>query len=691
MKLRERKAEALLDAITDRIMPPDQDAGGLESGAAAYAKARLGAEAANDAAAILEGMARVQAMAEAVHACAFETLPAILQDTLLERFSREAWLLRLAELVAEGYYADEANGGNADAQSWSMIGYRPRLPAKIFDRADFSRYAADQPIEGLFDAIIVGAGAGGGIAACVLAEAGKRVLLLERGDAYGYEVSGRRDHLRNHRLSTYGHNTGPDIDGNPRIFVDSAGIEHVVRPHERGYHSNAAGPGSGTAVYGGQAWRFHPDDFRMASRYGVPAGSSLADWPISYDDLAPFYARAENEIGVAGSDGGHPSHRSSGYPMPPVPGYATHSILAKGARALDLKTFTPPLLLNTVPRHGRAACVECGSCVGFACPSDAKNGTQNTVIPRALATGRCTFVLRATVERIETDATGHVSGVTWRQGFGADAPRRTTSARSVILAGGAIETARLLLLSASDKHPAGLGNAHDQVGRHLQGHVYPTAYGLFDETVYDPRGPGVTIASTDFNHGNPGIVGGGMLADDFIMLPVIFWRTALPPGMPHWGMAAKTFMRENYRRVMAVRGPVQEIPNPEARITLDPHVKDKFGLPVARMSGTTHPETIRTATFMLGKAEAWLKAAGAQRIWSDVPLPRLSGGQHQAGTCRMGSDPCTSVTDPDGRVWGFENLFVADASLHPTNGGFNPVLTVMALAYRTAEHVAGTL
>lgn len=681
---------ALLYAIADRIIPPDHDPGALESGAAAYLIKRLLNECASDAFAVSTGVARVQAMARAVHNTDFADLTAILQDTILQRFSVEIWFIRLAELVSEGYYADAENGGNARNKSWQMIGYKPRLPKKTSPRTDFSRYTEEQPIDGLFDAIIIGAGAGGGIAACVLAEAGKRVLLLERGDAYSYEVSGRRDHLRNHRLSQYGHNTGPEIDVNPRIFVDCAGHEHVLYPHERGYHSNAAGPGSGTAVYGGQAWRFHPDDFRMASRYGVPAGSSLVDWPFSYDDLAPFYARAEIEIGVAGGQG-HPSPRTSDYPMPPVPGYKASSLLEEGARSLGLNTFTPPLLLNTVPRQGRAACVECGSCVGFACPSNAKNGTQNTVIPRALATGLCTFVLRATAERIETDASGKVSGVVWRQGLSAGAPRRKAFARSVVLAGGAVETARLLLLSANEKHPKGFGNKHDQVGRHFQGHVYPTAFGLFNQVVYNPHGPGVTIASCDYNHGNKGIVGGGMLADDFIMLPVIFWRTALPPDMPRWGMAAKTFMREKYRRVLMVRGPVQEIPNPEARVMLDAHVKDHFGLPVARMSGTTHPETIRTATFMLGKAEAWLKAAGAQRIWSDIPLPRLSGGQHQAGTCRMGSDPCTSVTDLHGKVWGFENLFVADASLHPTNGGFNPVLTVMALAYRTAEHIAGNL
>jgi choline dehydrogenase-like flavoprotein len=544
-----------------------------------------------------------------------------------------------------------------------------------------------------YDAIVVGAGAGGGIVAAVLAESGKRVLLIERGLARTYADSGQRDHLRNHRLSTYGHNTGPDLDGNPRVFVDPHGNERVVRPHENGYHANAACLGSGTFVYGGMAWRFLPDDFRMASRYGVPEGSSLTDWPISYDDLEPWYERAEWEIGVAGSDDGNTLQgpRCRGYPMPPVAPQVPAPVLRRGADALGLPTFAPPLLINTVPRDGRDACVQCGSCVGFPCPSNGKNGTQNTVIPRALATGLCRLVTGAMVERVETDERGNVTGVTFVEDAELRLRRTTARSKAVVLSCGAIETARLLLLSASPIHPRGLGNAHDQVGRHLQGHYYPTAFGQFDEIVYDPRGPGLTTATCAYNHGNDGIIGGAMLADDFIMLPIIFWKHALPPGMPRWGPEAKEFIRRNFRRVTQIKGPVHEIPNPDCRVGLDPCVKDRFGLPVARLSGVAHPETVRTARFMLDRAKEWLEAAGAVRTWGTDPQPRLSAHQHQAGTCRMGDDPQLSVTDPWGRVWGHDNLFISDASLHPTNGGFNPVLTIMALAFRNGHHVAASL
>ncbi len=262
--------------------------------------------------------------------------------------------------------------------------------------------------------------------------------------------------------------------------------------------------------------------------------------------------------------------------------------------------------------------------------------------------------------------------------------RRSVSATVVVVACAAIESARLLLNSASAREPRGLGNGSDQVGRHLQGHYYPGAFGLFEESAYDGKGPGVSIATCEFNHGNHGLVGGGMLANEFIKMPMLFWMGALPPGMRRWGAEAKRFMRDNYTRVLHVQGPVQEITSPESRVTVDASVRDRWGIPVARLSGTTHPETVRTAEFMRGKAEAWLRASGAERVWSHpVPLI-LSAGQHQAGTCRMGEDPRRSVTDAWGRVHGHRNLFVADGSLHVTNGGFNPVLTIMALAFRVA-------
>jgi len=538
-----------------------------------------------------------------------------------------------------------------------------------------------------YEAIVVGSGAAGGIVACVLAEAGKHVLLLERGRELSFADVGR-DHLRNQRLAIYGHNAGPELNGNPRVFVDPEGRSRIVRPHELDYHNNAACVGGGTRVYGAQAWRFHPDDFRMATKYGIPSGSSLADWPITYETLEPYYERAEWELGAAG-DGrtiNHQVPRRRDYPLPPVPPSPQTLALKKGAGRLGWTTTPVPLLINTEPYQGRAACIACKYCVGFACPTDAKNGSQNTVIPRALATGNCELRTNAIVASIDVDSHGNVSGVTYF--VESLAERRSVRSKIVVVSGGAIESARLLLNSRSRHSPLGLGNEHDQVGRNLQGHLYPRAYGLSTTKVFDGVGPGVTIATTQFNHDNEGIIGGGMLADDFIKPPIDFWYDSLPPDLPRWGIRNKQFMRNNYTRVMHVRGPVQDIPNPDGRVTIDATVSDKWGLPVARLSGTTHPATVETASFMRERGEEWLRASGCEKVWSAQPGLILSGRQHQAGTCRMGRDPKTSVTDEWGRVHNHDNLFVVDGSLHVTNGGFNPVLTIMALAFRSGEYIA---
>jgi choline dehydrogenase-like flavoprotein len=526
-----------------------------------------------------------------------------------------------------------------------------------------------------FDAIVIGAGAGGGVAAALLAEAGKRVLLLERGRAQSFEDTGRH-HLRNQRVSAHGHNAGPD-ERHPRVVVEADGRERRIMPWQPGYQANAAVVGGGTRVYGGQAWRFHPLDFRMASTYGVPAGSSLADWPISYEELAPFYEKVEHELGVSG-DATQMSHLPAyarNYPMPPLPLTKKGAALRAGAASLGWNAFPVPLAVNSQPFQNRPSCTHCQHCVGFACPVDAKNGTQNTFIPRALATGRCELRTECMVARIETSG-GRAVGVTM---LTADRRRLRVDADVIVVAAGAVETARLLLLS-------GIGG--DQVGRNLQGHVYVAAWGRMAEDVWDGIGPGVTTATTQWSHGAGDVVGGGMLADDFVTLPVAFWRTAFPAGLRRWGIEAKEWMRDAYRRTLEVKGPIQDIPSPDARVTLDPAVKDAFGLPVARLSGTTHPESIRTARMLQAKAMEWVRAAGAVETWGEPPArPFLSGGQHQAGTARMGDDPATSVVDRHGRVHGMENCYVADTSVHVTNGGFNPFLTAMAMAYRTVSGI----
>jgi choline dehydrogenase-like flavoprotein len=534
------------------------------------------------------------------------------------------------------------------------------------------------------DVVVIGAGAGGGIAAKELATSGLRVVLLERGRWYT-AADCRKDDLRNQRTTALGNGTGPDDDGHPRVLVEPGGAQRIILPSQPGYSNNAACVGGGTLTYGAMAWRFHPLDFRMRSHYGAPPGSTLDDWPISYDDLEPFYEKAEWEIGVSGDDTGNPfkGPRRRPLPMKPVGRSREYDLLEPAARRLNLHPFDIPMLRNSTPYNGRAACMRCRWCVGFVCEVDAKNGTQNTAIPTALQTGLCELRTHATASRIVLDDHGQARGVEY---FDSSRRRQFQPAKAVVVAACAIETARLLLLSKHRLHPNGLGNRYDWVGRNLQGHTYSGAIGYFRQQVYDDLGPGAGIAICDYNHGNPGLVGGAMLCNEFIRLPVQFLNF-LPPGIPRWGKPHKDAMRRYYTHTIAVQGPTQEIPVFDARVELDPVVKDKFGLPVARLSGGKHPHTLEIATAMCEKAAAWLKEAGAEQTWPKLPGRGLSGGQHQAGTCRMGNDPKTSVVNRYGQLHEVPNVWIMDGSVHVTNGGFNPVLTIMAIAYWSSAHL----
>ncbi len=534
------------------------------------------------------------------------------------------------------------------------------------------------------NAVVVGAGAGGGIVAKQLSEAGLRVVLLERGKWYTASDN-RKDDLRNQRTTPLGNAFGPEDDRNPRVVVDGRGEARLVKPSDGAYSNNAACVGGGTLSYGAMAWRYLEKDFRMRSTYGAVEGSTLEDWPIAYEDLEPYYEKAEWEIGVSGDDTGNVfrAPRRRPLPMPPLPPNREYEILKPAALRLGLHPFDIPMLRNSVPYNGRGACERCRWCVGFACEVDAKNGTQNTVIPKALATGNCELRTECTVKEILTNDQGRVTGVAYFDSLGY---YHAQSADVVVVSSSATESARLLLNSKSRLFPRGLGNRFDWVGRNLQGHAYAGAGGLFDFDCYDDLGPGAGIAICDFNHGNAGLVGGGMLANEFIRLPIQFVGKR-PPGVPRWGAAHKDYMRRWYRRNISVMGPVQELPVFDARVEVDPVVKDRWGIPVVRLSGHRHPSDIVTGRFLASKAEAWLKEAGAVTTWTFGPGPGLSGGQHQAGTCRMGKDPKTSVVDKFCRVHDLDNLYVVDGSVHVTNGGFNPVLTIMAIAYYASEHL----
>jgi choline dehydrogenase-like flavoprotein len=532
--------------------------------------------------------------------------------------------------------------------------------------------------------VVVGAGPGGGIAAKELSEAGLTVVLFERGKEQGF-LDHDNDELFSQRTTVLGNAYGPDKERHRRVVEAPDGSTKVVLANEGGYNNVAAVVGGGTLSYGAMAWRFMPQDFKMKSTYGTIDGSTLEDWPISYDDLEPYYEIAEWEWGVSGDMSGNPLSppRKKNYPNPAFEYNKEGRILHDVTQKMGLHPFPIPMLRLSQPYDGRGACIHNRTCVGFACPSGAKSGSHNVVIPKALATGNCELRKESFVYKILMNDQGRATGVEY---FDVNKTRQTQTADIVIVSSSATESARLLLNSKTTLFPDGLGNRYDWVGRNLQGHAYSGCFGLYDEELYDDIGPGATVAIMDYNHGNPGIVGGGMMANEFIRMPYLF-SNRRPPGSKSWGKEHKDFQRTYFKHHMSFKGPVQEMPMFDARVRIDPEVTDAWGIPTLRISGQKHPMDLETGRFIAERAQEIIMESGAKQTWLSLPGRGVSGGQHQAGTCRMGDDPKTSVTNKYGQLWEIDNLFVCDGSLHVTNGGFNPSLTIMALSYWVSDYI----
>jgi choline dehydrogenase-like flavoprotein len=537
------------------------------------------------------------------------------------------------------------------------------------------------------DAVIVGAGAGGGIVAKELAAAGWKVLLLERGPW----------------LKSFGHNELRDawvtgIDGVPfgpdptevrTVRPSDRDRARTVKPRDGLYGRLPAVVGGGTVYYGAMAWRFRPETFRLRSVLGAVDGANLADWPVSYDDLEPFYERAEYELGVSGDDNPFGPPRRKPLPLPPVPDNREAGVLFPAALRLGWKPFHTPLAILSKPYRGRAACVRCAYCNGFGCEAGAKSSTLVTVIPEALKTGRCRLIPRAFAREITVDERGRPDGVLYQLAGSSNWIK--ASARVVIVAAAATETPRLLLNSKSKFHPAGIGNRHDQVGRNIDNDGGLFAYGLFDTLVTDQQGPGVCFGVDDFQF-REAMAGrlGGILSNYHTRPPLGFThRVQIPGGVKPYGRELKEFYRNYFLRSIWLYATCHTYPRAGNRVDVDPAVHDGRGVPVSRITYRQHPLNAEEQQRMAERCALLLKEAGAAAVRTPTIVRESEAGisTHQIGSCRMGSDPASSVADRTGRVHDVPNVYIADGSLLVNPGGANPSLTIQALAYWVAKHI----
>ncbi|HTM48955.1 MAG TPA: GMC family oxidoreductase [Bryobacteraceae bacterium] len=534
---------------------------------------------------------------------------------------------------------------------------------------------------GRVDAIVVGAGASGGIVAKELACAGWTVALLERGP--WLKTFGHRETRDSWTTAIETPPFGPDPVEVRTTRPSSRDPSTVVKPRTGLYGTLPAMVGGGSVFYGAMAWRFRPETFRLRSLLGDVPGANLADWPVSYDDLEPFYEKAEYELGVSGEENPYGPPRRKPLPLPPLPDNMEAAVLYPAALRLGWKPFHTPLAILSQPYRGRAACVRCAFCNGFGCEAGAKSSTLVTVIPEAVRTGLCRVIPDSFVREITVNAQGRPDGVLY-QTSGSKSWRRL-SARVIVVCASATETPRLLLNSKSRFFPSGIGNRHDQVGRNIENDGGLFAYGLFDRVVTDLLGPGVCFAVDDFQFRDPAAGRlAGIISNYHTRPPLAFVRRIqLPDSVPPYGSGLRDFYRHYFLRSIWLYATCHTLPRGENRVDTDPEVRDARGVPVSRITYRQHPRNAEQEQFMADRCADLLHEAGAKTVVPPRVVPKSASGisTHQLGSCRMGTDPASSVTDRMGRVHGIQNVYIADGSLLVNPGGFNPSLTIQALAY----------
>lgn len=539
-----------------------------------------------------------------------------------------------------------------------------------------------------YDAVVIGSGAGGGPLAARLAAAGWSVALLEKGP-----MRQREDYSHDEVTILNRDFFSPSLVDEPHVVVPHGGSRPA--PTQLGWVGNSVG--GGTVRMGAYFYRFHPDDFRMASLYG--SYEALADWPYSYDEMEPYYTRAEWDCGVSGAAGLYPLEgpRSAPYPLPPLDRHPLTSYLDQACRRLGWHPFPTPRGIVSRPYRGRPACSYCGFCPGFGCPTGAKSSVQETYVAQALATGNCELRTTAMVREVSVGGDGKATGCIY---IGPDGSEHEVRGGIVCVCCSAVESARLLLLSKSPQFPDGLANGSGLVGRNLQFHGFSNGRARFhyanhpDKPLRDGN-PFLDCSVADHYFLPPGVSDlpkGGLIRFGFPgKSPISAAMRAAEEGSDLlWGSRLEQRLKEYFHDYLTVDFEVFHdfIPNDRTYVVLDPGMRDKWGLPVARIHLDV-PEHHRVAgRFVVERALEALAEMGADEVQTEEigeTAPYLAHG-----TCRAGKDPALSVLDEYCRAHEVPNLFVVDGSFMPTSGGASPTLTILANSLRTADHILAT-
>ena len=495
--------------------------------------------------------------------------------------------------------------------------------------------------------VVIGSGAGGGVVANELAQAGVKVVCLEAGGRLTFSDIVNDERVMDDRMTWRDRRIG----------------EGVLNPRFPAWMCKTVG---GTTMYWtGTSVRLQAHEFAPKTTYGLP-GASAIDWPLTRDELDPYYALAESKMGVSGTNG-----------LPPLPMNNNMKVLAAGGRALGYKHVTSTgIAINSAPYDGRPQCQQIGFCKS-GCVIGAKWSTLYTEIPKAEETGRFELRPNSMALAIETDAAGRASAVIYADAQGAVHRQR---ARAVCVAGNAIETPRLLLNSATPQHPDGLANGSGHVGRNYVKHVVIGALGFMPGEVHFYRGAqqGGHIADEQRHDETRGFAGGYQI-ESAAFSPLAVARIAFSGA---WGDELADALKD-YTRLAATFITGEDPAQARNGVRLHPEEKDDYGLPAPVVSYEDHANAAPMRAHAERQAHALFEAVGATRV---VPF-RVNMATHNLGTCRMSADPRDGVCDAFGRAHDVDNLYISDGSAFPSSGSANPTLTIVALAIRQAAHI----
>ena len=502
--------------------------------------------------------------------------------------------------------------------------------------------------------VIIGSGAGGGTLANELCQKGIKVVVLEAGAMQSSETFIQDEWKSFGQLAWLDPRT---TSGTWGVAKDFAGLPAW----------GCKTVGGTTTHWAGASLRFQEHEFKVRTTYGEIKGANLMDWPVTLKELEPFYARAENKMGVTRTNG-----------IPGLPGNNNFKVMYAGATKLGYKeVHTGRMAINSRPRDDRAQCLQLGFCFQ-GCKSGAKWSTLYTELPRAEKTGNMDLRPESHVTRIEHDAMGKASGVVY---FDKDGKEQRQKARIVCVAGNSIETPRLLLLSASNLFKDGLANSSGQVGRNYMRHMTGSVYGMFKQPVHMYRGTVMAgiVRDEAVHNTKRGFAGGYEM--ETISLGVPFLAAFLKPGA--WGGEFTEYM-DNYTRLAGMWLVGEDMPRETNRVTLNDKVKDRWGNAAPNVHYDDHENDIAMREHAFTQGQRVYQAAGAIKTFRTPPYPST----HNMGTCRMGASAKDSVCNAYGQTHDIANLFISDGSQFTTGGAENPTLTIVTLAIRQAEYIA---